>query len=103
MTTVPAGGRRPAAGHDGAPSTGGGRAGGEAGRVGAVRGTVVIATERCKACDLCIPACPPRVLEMSQTTNALGFHFPLLHDGCTGCAACADVCPDFVFEVWRYS
>ncbi len=68
-----------------------------------VRGTVVITTERCKGCDLCIPACPPRVLEMSPATNALGFHFPLLHDGCTGCAACADVCPDFVFEVWRYA
>jgi 2-oxoglutarate ferredoxin oxidoreductase subunit delta len=68
-----------------------------------VRGTVVIATERCKGCDLCIPACPPRVLEMSTATNALWYHFPLLHDGCTGCSACADVCPDFVFEVWRYA
>jgi len=67
-----------------------------------VRGTVTIATERCKGCDLCIPACPPRVLEISKATNALGYHFPLLHDGCTGCSACADVCPDFVFEVWRY-
>jgi len=67
-----------------------------------VRGTVVMATEHCKGCDLCIPACPPRVLEMSSETNTLGFHFPILHDGCTGCAACADVCPDFVFEVWRY-
>jgi 2-oxoglutarate ferredoxin oxidoreductase subunit delta len=71
--------------------------------VSGVRGTVVIATERCKGCDLCVPACPPRVLEMAKETNALGYHFPLLHDGCTGCAACADVCPDFVFEVWRYT
>jgi 2-oxoglutarate ferredoxin oxidoreductase subunit delta len=70
--------------------------------VTSVRGTVVMATERCKGCDLCIPACPPRVLEMSGDTNTLGFHYPVLHDGCTGCAACADVCPDFVFEVWRY-
>jgi 2-oxoglutarate ferredoxin oxidoreductase subunit delta len=71
--------------------------------VSGVRGTVVMASERCKGCDLCIPACPPHVLEMSTETNELGFHFPVLHDGCTGCAACADVCPDFVFEVWRYS
>ena len=67
-----------------------------------VRGTVVMATERCKGCDLCIPACPPSVLSMSAETNGLGFHFPVLADGCTGCAACADVCPDFVFEVWRF-
>ena len=25
------------------------------------RGTVVIESERCKGCELCIPACPPRV------------------------------------------
>ena len=68
-----------------------------------VRGTVVMATDRCKGCDLCLPACPPHVLSMSSETNHLGFHFPLLADGCTGCGACAEVCPDFVFEVWRYS
>ena len=27
---------------------------------------------------------------------------PRLLDGCTGCRACADVCPDFVFEVYRF-
>jgi len=68
-----------------------------------VRGTVVMASERCKGCDLCIPACPPTVLSMSSETNGLGYHFPILADGCTGCGACADVCPDFVFEVWRYT
>jgi 2-oxoglutarate ferredoxin oxidoreductase subunit delta len=25
-----------------------------------------------------------------------------LLDGCTGCRACAEVCPDFVFEVYRF-
>lgn len=65
------------------------------------RGTVTIAVETCKGCDLCIPACPPRVLEMSSAVNHLGYHYPLLLDGCTGCAACLLVCPDFVFEVFR--
>jgi ferredoxin len=27
---------------------------------------------------------------------------PRLLDGCTGCRACAEVCPDFVFEVYRF-
>ena len=53
------------------------------------RGTVVIDTEACKGCDLCIDACPPEVLVMTtQTVNARGYRFPLLLEGCTGCAAC---------------
>lgn len=66
------------------------------------RGTVTIATDVCKGCELCIPACPPKVLTMSEAVNRLGFHYPELHPGCTGCAACVLVCPDFVFAVYRY-
>lgn len=66
------------------------------------RGTVTIATEACKGCELCVPVCPPRVLSMSEATNRAGHHYPLLADGCTGCAACQLICPDFVFEVYRH-
>jgi len=66
------------------------------------RGTVVIAAERCKGCELCVPACPPRVLVMSGTRNAIGARVPELLPGCTGCGACLLVCPDFCFEVYRY-
>jgi len=69
---------------------------------GASRGTVEIATERCKGCTLCVPACPPRVLSMSSERNAIGAPYPLLRDGCTGCGACALVCPDYCFEVYRF-
>lgn len=65
------------------------------------KGTVTIAVEACKGCELCIPACPPDVLTMSATVNHLGYRYPELADGCTGCAACLLVCPDFVFEVFR--
>jgi 2-oxoglutarate ferredoxin oxidoreductase subunit delta len=65
------------------------------------KGTVTIATEVCKGCELCIPACPPDVLTMSTAVNHLGYHYPELADGCTGCAACLLICPDFVFEVFR--
>ena len=67
------------------------------------RGTVVIDVEACKGCELCIDACRPGVLAMtSETYNGNGFRYPILHDGCTACRACAQVCPDFVFQVWRY-
>jgi 2-oxoglutarate ferredoxin oxidoreductase subunit delta len=66
------------------------------------RGTVTIAVERCKGCDLCIPACPPAVLTMTTETNRMGYRYPQLHEGCTGCAACQFVCPDYVFDVFRF-
>ncbi len=65
-------------------------------------GTVVIETERCKGCELCIPACPPAVLRMASDRNDSGYAYPELLPGCTGCGACLLVCPDFCFEVWRY-
>ncbi|MBI2710142.1 MAG: 4Fe-4S binding protein [Actinobacteria bacterium] len=66
------------------------------------RGTVVIDRDRCKGCELCIPACPPSVLVMSAERNSRGYRFPLLLDGCTACQACHAVCPDFVFDVYRF-
>lgn len=66
------------------------------------RGTVVIDVERCKGCELCIPACRPGVLSMSDAVNEMGYRFPLLRAGCTGCQACHAVCPDFVFEVYKF-
>ena len=64
-------------------------------------GTVTIDVDVCKGCELCIVACPPRVLSMSEPVNRLGYRYPELAPGCTGCAACQLICPDFVFEVFR--
>ena len=66
------------------------------------RGTVVLDAERCKGCELCIPACPPEVLRMSTQRNSSGYLLPELLEGCTGCGACLMVCPDFCFEVYRF-
>jgi 2-oxoglutarate ferredoxin oxidoreductase subunit delta len=66
------------------------------------RGTLVIDVERCKGCELCIAACPPDVLTMSAAVNATGYRYPELQEGCTGCTACQLVCPDHVFEVYRF-
>jgi 2-oxoglutarate ferredoxin oxidoreductase subunit delta len=69
----------------------------------ASRGTLVIDEQRCKGCELCIPACPPNVLAMSSKVNDMGYRYPELNPGCTGCTACQLVCPDFVFTVYRFS
>ena len=66
------------------------------------RGTVVMDIERCKGCELCIPACRPGVLRMSDAVNETGYRYPELVPGCTGCQACHAVCPDFVFEVYKF-
>jgi 2-oxoglutarate ferredoxin oxidoreductase subunit delta len=68
------------------------------------RGTVVIEIDRCKGCDLCIDACRPGVLEMTTTErNPRGFLYPqLVAEGCTACRACAQICPDYVFQVWKH-
>ena len=65
------------------------------------RGTIVLDAERCKGCELCIPACPPRVLRMSSLRNSAGYLLPELLEGCTGCSACLLVCPDFCFDVYQ--
>jgi 2-oxoglutarate ferredoxin oxidoreductase subunit delta len=67
------------------------------------RGTLVIDVEACKGCDLCIDACPPHVLVMTDTDrNERGYRYPRLLPGCTGCKACSQICPDFVFQVYKY-
>jgi 2-oxoglutarate ferredoxin oxidoreductase subunit delta len=67
------------------------------------RGTLVIDFEACKGCDLCIDACPPGVLVMTTNeVNERGYRYPQLLPGCTGCKACSQICPDFVFQVYKY-
>lgn len=64
---------------------------------------LVIAGYRCKGCELCVGACPRKVLALDRSrVNALGYHPVLLVDaaGCTSCALCARVCPDAVLTVW---
>lgn len=63
---------------------------------------LVIDTDHCKGCELCIAACPHGVLSLDVTVvNRLGYHPVRLTDpaGCTSCVICARVCPDAVFTV----
>lgn len=67
-----------------------------------IRGTVTIAVEICKGCELCIEACPQHSLAISKEINKQGYHYAVLvQDNCTGCVNCALVCPDSVITVYR--
>ncbi len=59
------------------------------------RGYVVIRTEECKGCGLCIHACPPHCLEFEHALSAYGVH-PARYagEGCTGCGICFYACPE---------
>ncbi len=63
---------------------------------------VVIETERCKGCGLCIEVCPPAVLGLGAL-NTKGYAAAVLLDNerCTSCTACVLICPDVAITVFR--
>jgi|GEM_PF-115534 len=57
--------------------------------------SVEIDGELCKECLLCIEACTPDVLKISQKLNKQGYHsVEYIGEGCTGCGVCFYVCPE---------
>ncbi|MFA6949274.1 MAG: ferredoxin family protein [Lentimicrobiaceae bacterium] len=67
------------------------------------KGDIVIDIEKCKGCQVCIPACPNDVIAVSKNVNGKGYNYaePVNEDDCIGCANCAVVCPDGVITVYR--
>jgi 2-oxoglutarate ferredoxin oxidoreductase subunit delta len=43
-----------------------------------VRGEIVVDTERCKGCEVCIPACPEEVIAMAKQLTGKGIIMPNL-------------------------
>jgi len=42
-----------------------------------IKGDIVINTERCKGCEVCVAACPFTVIAMSKEVNGRGYHFAM--------------------------
>ena len=73
------------------------------GAAAAARGRIEIDFERCKACELCVVACPKNCIEMGTRINGQGYAAAVFArpGDCTGCAICAEGCPDACIAVWR--
>jgi len=59
------------------------------------RGVLRVDVEECKGCGLCVEACPPRVIGMSEQMNRYGYRTAAYAGaGCTGCGVCFLACPE---------
>jgi len=64
-------------------------------------GKIVIDTERCKGCGLCITVCPKGAILIAAESNKSGYFPAQAKDGeCTACTRCAIVCPEASIEVY---
>lgn len=73
--------------------------------MGKIKGAVVIDTERCKGCNLCVVACPTDTLTLSKLeVNHKGYAYCCDEhaENCICCASCALVCPDGCITVYKY-
>jgi 2-oxoglutarate ferredoxin oxidoreductase subunit delta len=62
---------------------------------------VWVNTARCKACDICVDACPAGVLSMkADASSTLGAMIEIVApESCIGCNECELSCPDFAIYV----
>lgn len=68
------------------------------------KGKVIVDTDCCKGCMLCIYVCPRKVLDIDDNRiNRKGYSpsVPVRPEDCIGCGNCAIMCPDSCISVYR--
>jgi 2-oxoglutarate ferredoxin oxidoreductase subunit delta len=59
------------------------------------RGLPKVDINECKGCGLCIEACPPKAIHLSEMLNRYGYRTATYNgSGCTGCGICFMACPE---------
>jgi len=69
----------------------------------ALKGAIVVDTEKCKGCSVCVVNCPTKTIALAKEVNSKGYNYASMAnpDTCTGCTNCATVCPDTCITVYR--
>jgi 2-oxoglutarate ferredoxin oxidoreductase subunit delta len=59
------------------------------------RGILQVDAAECKGCGLCVEACPPKVIALSERLNRYGYRTATYAgSGCTACGICFLACPE---------
>ena len=68
-----------------------------------IKGTIVVDTECCKGCSVCVVVCPTKAIGLGHEVNPKGYNYMQMvnPETCTGCTNCAAVCPDSCITVYR--
>ncbi len=68
-----------------------------------MQGRIEINREICKGCEYCIVTCPKKIINLDRHFNSSGYFPAAVKDmhKCTGCALCAEMCPEIAIEVWQ--
>ena len=69
-----------------------------------IKGAIVVNTDRCKGCSLCVDACQKNVIALAaKKVNVNGYPYveAVRQEACVGCSSCAIVCPDGCIAVYR--
>ena len=70
-----------------------------------LKGAIVVDSDRCKCCSLCVVACPKKCISIvEKKVNIHGYPFVAPNsnaEDCIGCASCGMVCPDGCITVYK--
>lgn len=60
--------------------------------------TIVLQSQLCKGCELCVTFCPEGILEMGEELNTKSYHYPHAKTDkeadCKQCRYCERICPE---------
>jgi 2-oxoglutarate ferredoxin oxidoreductase subunit delta len=55
---------------------------------------ILINSERCKGCGLCVGVCPKKLLSIGEEMNESSYNYVIQKEGCIGCGNCYEICPE---------